>query len=212
MQPRHGFPGPLAHPRRPISGIFAGALLALLLWPAAALGSCEEIDPLYLLPADEACPGWARDGSALTAYTPEQLAEIIDGGAYLYVTYGFVAAAFQNYAAEIGGQPVASTVAIFNQGTAENALALYQDPASGEGAPVAGWPGSGAARVQSGFGSVTLQFREACFFVSVVLMPGEEATIPEARCLAEAVLALVQGATPAGGTTWGGIKAIFTAR
>jgi hypothetical protein len=196
------------------SGAFAGllALTALLALPAAARGDCAEVEPLSLLPADEACPGWTRDGEPLTAHTPEELATIIDGQAFLYVSYGFVAAAFQNYAAEIAGEPVAATVAIFNQGTPENALALYQDPGSGEGTPVADWPGTGGARQQVAFGSVTFQFHEACFFASVVLMPGDESTAPEARCLAEEILGLIQGATPASGATWGEIKRHFEPR
>jgi len=207
-------PSPCSRPfggrlRRPTAGAFLAALVAILSLPAPALGTCAQVEPLSLLPADEACPGWTRDGGAQTAHTPEQLAEIIDGGAYLYISYGFVAAAFQNYMAEIAGQPTAATIAVFNQGTSENAQALYQDPASGEGAPVADWPGTGAARVQAGFGSVTFQFHEACFFASIVLMPGEEATVPEVRCLAGAILDLIQGATPACGASWGGIKAVF---
>jgi hypothetical protein len=56
---------------------------------------------------------------------------------------------------------------------------------------------------------VAFQFHDTCFFTSIVLMPGDEGTVPEARCLAEKVLVLIHGATPAGGATWGQIKARF---
>ncbi len=200
--------------RFPCPGVLASliALVAVLALSTPARGDCAEIEPLLLLPADEACPGWTRDGEPLTAHTQEELSTIIDGQAFLYVAYGFVAAAFQNYAAEIAGEPTAATVAVFNQGTPQNAQALYQDPGSGEGTPVADWPGTGSARIQVAFGSVMFQFQEACFFTSIVLMPGDEATVPEVRCLAERVLDLIQGATPASGATWGEIKTYFEAQ
>ncbi len=176
---------------------------------APARAACAEIEPLEALPGDQACPGWSRDGEPLTAHTFEELAAIINGSAFLYLSYGFVAAAFQNYAAQIAGVPTAATAAVFNQGTLENALALYQDPGSGSGAPVLDWPGSGDARLQVGFGTVTLQFHQDCFYASIVLLPGDEASVPEARCLAEAALLLVQGATPVQSATWGAIKTAF---
>jgi hypothetical protein len=185
------------------------AIIIALGFAAPVWATCGEIEPLSALPADLICPGWSRDGDPLTAHTPEQLTEIIDGGAFLYIGYGFVAAAFQNYAAQIAGVPTAATVAVFNQDTPENALALYQDPGSGEGTPVLDWPGTGAARVQISFGSVTFQFHQDCFFTSIVLLPGDEAAVPQARCLAEAVLDLVQGATPAQSASWGAIKNTF---
>lgn len=197
-------------PFRACAGLIA--LIAYLALSGPALADCAEVEPLSLLPADEACPGWTRDGEPLTAHTQEELSAIINGQAFLYVSYGFVAAAFQNYAAQIAGEPTAATVAVFNQGTPANAQALYQDPGSGEGSPVADWPGTGAARVQVAFGSVTFQFYEACFFANLVLMPGDEATVAEIRCLAEEVLSLIQCATPASSTTWGEIKSVFESR
>ncbi len=200
-----------------IVGLFVAVLPIVLLIagghgsdmvPVAA-ASCDQIDPPVLLPEDNACPGWVRDGEPQTAYTLEELTAIINGGAFLYFSYGFVAAAFQNYVADLAGVPTVATLSVFNQGTEQNAADLYADPASGQGTPIPDWPGSGSARIQIGFGVVTLQFREACFFVSVVITPGDEATLPEARCLAEAVLTRITAATPTTPASWGGIKAVF---
>jgi len=186
------------------------AVLGVVLGRAAPAGAtCAQIEPLGALPGDQVCPGWSRDGEALTAHTPEELAEIINGGAFLYISYGFVAAAFQNYAAEIFGVPTTTFAAVFNQGTLENALALYQDPGSGSGTPVLDWPGSGAARLEVGFGTVTFQFYQDCFYASLVLLPGDETSVPEICCLAEAVLDLIQGATPTRSVSWGTIKTVF---
>lgn len=190
-----------------------GALLLLLVlaatMPTPAVGSCDQIDPLDVLPYDEACPGWVRDGEPMTAYSYEELMQIINGAAGLYEQYGFVAAAFQNYVGEVAGEPAVATLSAFNQGTAENAEALYHDPEFDPGEPVADWPGSGEARVVPYLLSVTFQFWEECFFISINMSPGEDAGIQEARCLAEVVLTLIQGSVPARTETWGNIKASF---
>lgn len=175
----------------------------------SARAECEVIDPLNVLPGDAACPGWVRDGEPMAAYTLEELMLIIDGGAMLYGQYGFVAAAFQNYAGDAGGTPTAATLSAFNQGSAENAHALYLDPESGWGDPVVDWGGAGAARVRLDFGYATFQFWEACFYVSIVVGPGDEGLGPAARCLAEAAVERIQGATPAAIDDWGAIKAQF---
>jgi hypothetical protein len=171
--------------------------------------SCDQIDPVGVLPDDAACPGWTRDGEPMTAYTLEELMMIIDGAAVLYAEYGFVAAAFQNYAGFLGSTPATLTLSAFNQGTAENARALYLDPDSGTGDPVTAWGGTGAARVRVTFGYATLQFWEECYFVSIVVGPGDETAIPEARCIAEATLPGIQGTAPVATSSWGALKAGF---
>ncbi len=176
---------------------------------SSALANCEQIDPLTVLPDDEVCPGWVRSGEAMAAYTLEQLMEIINGAAGLFEQYGFVAAAFQNYAGEVAGNPTEMTLSVFNQGTAENAEDLYNDPESGLGDPIGDWGGSGEARVRVAFGVVTFQFWEECFFASIVVISGGEQAVPHARCIAEAVVSLIQGATPTTAHSWGSIKADF---
>lgn len=198
---------------RHIDSVGFGRLLflacALLFSASSILAECAQIDPITLLPEDEICPTWIKDGDPQTAYTYEQLTEIINGGAGLYWSYGFVAAAFQNYAGEIAATPAAATLAVFNQGTAQNAIDLYNDPESGQGDPILDWSYSGEARVRAAFGIVTLQYYEECFFGSVVLIPSDETGIADARCLAEAVCEMIQGAVPTDDPTWGQIKSLF---
>ena len=171
--------------------------------------TCEEIDPLLVLPNDGVCQGWIRDGEPVKATTIEELAEIIDGAAYLYGQYGFVAAAFQNYSGEVAGEPTLMTLAAFNQGTAENAEALYNDSDSGSGDPVGDWNGTGQARMRIAFGTVTFQFWETCFFVSIIVVTGGEEAVPAARCIADAVVNLIQNPTAADQRTWGGLRILF---
>ncbi len=180
----------------------AGALFTA--WP-----QCDTIDPLLVLPADQTCPGWTRTGEPQTAYTIEELTGIINGGAYLFELYGFVAAAFQDYAGEISGNPAILSLSAYNQGSPENAQALYHDPGSGMGDPIEDWSGSGDARMRIAFGMVVFQFWEACFFVSLVVDTGGEVAVPHTRCIAEEVVALIQGPTPVNHGSWGRIKATY---
>jgi len=183
-------------------------LIGITLAPPAG-ATCEDIDPLGVLPGDQICPGWTRDGEPMAAYTLQELMLIIDGEAFLYDRYGFVAAAFQNYAGEVGGEPAAMTLAAFNQGTAENARALFHDPDSGGGDPLPDWTGSGEARVTVAFGFVTFQFWEECFFVSIVVNAGGQGAVPDARCMGGAVVDLISQVSPVSHGGWGSLKALY---
>ena len=204
----HRFP-PAAFPKSTGAGAFLAALAACLLAAAPARGvapeQCAEVDPAVVLPAANACPGLSAAGEAFIARTVEDLRQIIDGQAGLYGELGFVAAAFQNYGTETGS----AVLSAFNQGSFHNATAVYDNPASGTGAPVPGWPGSGPARLRYDSGGVTVQFRENCFFVSVgVTAAGEEAPAT-ALCLARETVERIAAATPARVPTWGRIKSRF---
>ncbi len=185
--------------------LFATALVGA---GSIARADCAAIDPLSLLPPDGACD-WARDGVPQSAYTIEELAQIIDGGAFLFEQHGFVAAVFENYTGEIEGEPAAATVSIYNQGTAANAEALFNDPNSGSGDPLPGWIGSGAARYRTAFGFFTCEFWEACFYGSIVFAAGGEAALPEALCLGQTIVAAISQATPAQTLRWSDVKAAF---
>jgi len=192
----------------------AVALVALLIGfagppPAFAQPPCDEIDPLLVLPGDEVCPGWMRDGEARTAYTLQELADIINGAAFLYGQYGFVAAAVQNYAGEVGSEPTWITLSAFNQSAAAMAEAFYNHPNSGSGDPVEDWDGTGHARMGIALGTVSFQFWEACFFVSIVVVTGGEEAVPHARCFADEVVDRIQDPTSVAPQTWGDLRVIF---
>ncbi len=182
----------------------AVALICTLTAPAGA--TCDQIDPLILIPGNEACPGIVLDGEPQTAYTYDELYEIINGGAEVYINYGFVAAAFQNYLVDIIGEPVPGTLSVFNQGTAENAEALYDDPASGGGDAIPDWPGTGDARVQIFLFATRLQFWEACLFVSFEVASTEAEAYDAARCIGERILESIHGAVPVQTQSWGRLK------
>lgn len=198
-----------------IAHLCCAALLLLLAHSGIVAGhaaaSCADVDPLTVLPTDQPCPDWQPEGAPQTASNIEELTEIINGGAYLFEEYGFTAAAFQDYAGQAGGADVLIEVGVFNQGTQENAQALYNDPDSPghDAEPIEEWGGSGEARMRVSFGFVYLQFWEDCFFVWVIASAGGDEAVPGSRCLADSVVELIQGATPTLPWTWGRIRAAF---
>lgn len=192
----------------------ARCLLGLAVCFAAAVSvppvrACEDIDPLLAVPGDGTCAGVVPDGEPQTASTYEELTGIIDGAAALYDQYGFVAAAFQNYAVDVGGTPAASTLSLFNQGSSAQAAALFDDPSSGSGTAVEGWGGTGAARMRVAFGVTTLEFHEACFFGRIVVLSGEAAAATAARCLGEAAAGMVHAEVSVSPPSWGAVKAMY---
>ena len=170
--------------------------------------ACGDIDPADLIPGNEACEGVVLDGPAQTAYTLSELTAVINGEAFLYTGHGWVSSAFQNYAVDVADS-AAATLSLFNQGTATNAEALYNDPQSGGGDAIGDWSGSGAARLQAAFGVTTLQFWEECLFVKIVILSESPEATVAARCLADALVTIIQGQTPMDVETWSAIKALY---
>ncbi len=185
------------------------ALPLLLVGASPIYAACPDIDPLNALPVDEACTGWARDGAAETATNLAELQAIINGGAQLFIDYGFIAGAFQDYAGDVEGTPTTLELQIYNQGTVENAEALYNDAESGTGDPVPDWTGTGDARFREAFGMVTFQFWEACCFVSITVLDGGLDAVPHATCMAQEVVQLIQDIVAVAPTAWGSIRTRF---
>ena len=78
-----------------------------------------------LLPLDDDLPGWKRSEKLLSASNEEELYKIVNGGATLYIQHGFQVFVGQSYR---GPKGVESEVYIFDQGTAQNARGLYENP------------------------------------------------------------------------------------
>jgi hypothetical protein len=78
-----------------------------------------------LLPTDDEIAGWRRSERLLSASNDEGLYKIVNGGATLYIQHGFQSFVGQSYR---GPKGMELEVHIFNQGTPQNALALYENP------------------------------------------------------------------------------------
>ena len=98
----------------------------LQMWGEGLSESPEKsIEGLLLLPKDDEIKDWRKDGEILTAPNPTDLFKIINGGASLYLKYGFQSFCGQTYK---NSKNVELEVSIFDQGNFQNALQLYQDP------------------------------------------------------------------------------------
>jgi hypothetical protein len=72
--------------------------------------------------------GWVYSGSGWIANNGSELFTNIDGGAELYIKYGFIEAANQLYEGNINDASRQISLTLYNLGTNENVLALFDDP------------------------------------------------------------------------------------
>lgn len=72
--------------------------------------------------------GWVYSGSGWIANNGSELTQQIDGGAELYIKYGFTEAASQLYHGTINEISCETELTVYNLSTADNAVALFEDP------------------------------------------------------------------------------------
>jgi len=72
--------------------------------------------------------GWVYSGTAWIANNGSELTQQINGGAELYIKYGFIEAACQYYQGTINDISCEMVLTIYNLGTSENVMALFGDP------------------------------------------------------------------------------------
>jgi hypothetical protein len=116
--------------KRSRAGIFVITLIIVLpffqIWGEKFLeGSEKTTDRILFLPEDDEIMGWKKDGTILRAPQPTDLYKILNGGATLYLKYGFQSFCAQTYK---DSKDVEIEVSVFDQGTIENAHHLYRDP------------------------------------------------------------------------------------
>ncbi|MBN1424635.1 hypothetical protein JXA88_08765 [Candidatus Fermentibacteria bacterium] len=136
------------------------ALLCIILLTGTAFAQ-QAAD---LLPEDNQIPGWVKDGEPQTAQTPEELYGLINGAATPYLENGFVECVFQNYTGLVAGEPTFLEAQVFDQGTQENAHAVFVLTATGL---ETAWDGAGdEARINYMLPfNFTLEFYRNRFFV-----------------------------------------------
>jgi len=81
-----------------------------------------------LLVKNNEITGWVYSGSGWIANNGSELTQQINGGAELYIKYGFTEAANQLYQGTINNISCEIGLTIYNLGTNENVTALYDDP------------------------------------------------------------------------------------
>ena len=98
-------------------------------------GGGSGVTVIDLLPQDNEISGWVRDGAYKLATNYQELYDIIDGEAQVYVDHGFVEAVFQDYKGTIGQEEVSLEVRIFDMGASSNAKDVYDAVGTGGETP-----------------------------------------------------------------------------
>ena len=83
--------------------------------------------PADLLPKSNEISGWDRSANAWTATSSGELNTYINGEEPTYTRHGFIEASMQEYQGTIQGAVVAIEIRIFDQGSSNNAKALYDE-------------------------------------------------------------------------------------
>ena len=115
--------------KKAIHGLLIGVFSILFAGPVWAGQVSERPEGLLglmsLLPMDDEFPGWKRSEKFLRASNEEELYRILNGGASLYIQHGFHSFVGQSFKGPKGAEV---EVYIFDQGTAQMAEDLYENP------------------------------------------------------------------------------------
>ena len=138
-----------------------------------------------LLPADGDIVGWKRYEKTLQASTAEELYGIFDGGATLYIQYGFDSFVGQSYKALSGTE---MEVQIFNQGKSQNAEDIFENPFAkpSRGGEIRNI-GEKARIDESSLFSYGVDFIQKGFFVRVIIQDKTEEGLNAAISFARSI-------------------------
>ena len=156
--------------------ILAVALaLSLFFLPSCKKDSTDPgetpLSPVDLLPVDNEISGWTRDGAPETAEDPQGLWDMIDGEGQVYLDHGFVECARQVYDGIVQGSGAEIRyLYVFDQGSATNAKAVYDDDRSGTGTPWTDQPAGTEARIDdTALFAYSIHFWEDKYFVRLTI-------------------------------------------
>lgn len=169
-------------------GLGLAAAVLLLAWPRIAVGQVRDDALRVLLPADQAAPGWSRDGVS-QEFAGEDLYAYIDGGAEIYEEYGFRRVIIEDYKSAAGKSV---SLEIFEMDGPSAAFGMFTFKRSGHGKAVA--LGSGGE-----LDDYYLNFWKGCFVVTLTGFDAEAATLAGLQAVAAAVDAKIANSAKAPG-------------
>ncbi len=161
-------------------------LASLLLAPSCDEATPEPKDPVDLIPLDQDISGWARSGDMDVAENASQLYALIDGEGEVYIEYGFVKCAFQDFEGELSGGTVLLTLRVYDVGDTANARAVYEDSRvnSGLETPWTDGPGDAARIDESPLFAYELEFRADRFYIWLTIGEKSDGALNIARLFA----------------------------
>jgi len=177
---------------RPLPRVACGCVLFFIALAAGCGGGDDSPTTPIRHPQDflpQEIGGMAADGAVRVATTTAQLQEIVDGGYQTYTQHGFREVAERNYAGSVGGTPTTLRARVFDQGSAANAEALYDDVNVDPGGCSIFEELGDEARICTGITSLTLQFRRDIYWIELVMFN----TSADARAVLELVARHIDG-------------------
>ena len=154
----------------------------------ASEGIRSMLTPADLLPDDDDISSWKSIGAYEEANDYDELFDLINGGAEVFIDHGFTSAAFQIYNYCIGD--VCTTLMlhlrIYDQGSAANAQIIYDKVAIGIGIPLVG-AGTEARVDERGLASYMVEFWQRNFFVQVIMEEKTDEALNVAKLFASHV-------------------------
>ncbi len=150
--------------------------LAVALLIGTMLLSCSDdnspdggvADVSDFLPGDNEITGWSADGPAREANDETSLYDIINGGASVYVEWGFRQGVEQAYAGTVAGASSRAVLRVFDQGTTGNATGVFGDDRIAPPGAVTWTEAGDSARVRTDlFQDQGIDLRQARYYVEV---------------------------------------------
>jgi hypothetical protein len=128
------------------------------------------LSPADVLPDEDDISNWKNLTPCEEANDYDGLYDLIDGAAEVYIDNGFVSAAFQvyNHCVDDVCDFRVVHVRVYDQGSADDARAVYDKISTGIGIP---WDGAGTeARIdESALAAYTVEFWQRNFFVQIII-------------------------------------------
>lgn len=144
------------------------------------------IDVVDLIPTNNEISGWVRDGNMDVAENETQLYDLIDGDGEVYLDYGFVKCAFQNFQGQVLGNPRDVEVRAFDMGNSTNAQEVYDDIrlVSDEVPWIEVGHAGTEARIESSSGYHMIEFWEERFYVDILIIDQTQEALNVAKLFA----------------------------
>ncbi len=163
-----------------VIGICLSLLFALSACDKSDSGSDPDIISIAdMMPRENEISGWARIGGGdgnWKATSASELQDEINGGSEIFTNHGFVEAAMQSYSGTVNTQSgVNCEIQIYDQGTAENAGLVFDDPNNiFANAFIPSNPPSPKAQIRKDMFSWTMKFTKSHYYVLISIQSSED--------------------------------------
>jgi len=149
-----------------------------------------EYSPINLLPRNDDIEGWKRDPARTQqAWDQNSLYAVINGGAELYIQYGFEEGAFIWYTNTLKAYQIEAQ--LYRQDTKDNAKQLYNNLPGGSFSTI-----DDSTRISYGFGNILLECYCDRHFIRLTASPVSTELREEARIVLLAFVDAIRKAIP----------------